>query len=175
MINSFIESCKSSQKKIHIIYQDQYLRSHIGMITTLQFINHFISKTECPFLLKFETEQYSDNSYCRTISSSYSDYSDRDKILKKLSETWIEENGYDGEVLIESKIPNTLPHWRELSFTCGDKRLIIYPNGGIINEWFLDIDKAKKMHKYFSPDNTSASDPIPLKKKIDIMYDVEIQ
>ena len=175
MINSFIESCKSSQKKIHIIYQDQYLRSHIGMITTLQFINHFISKTECPFLLKFETEQYSDNSYCRTISSSYSDYSDRDKILKKLSETWIEENGYDGEVLIESKIPNTLPHWRELSFTCGDKRLIIYPNGGIINEWFLDIDRAKKMHKYFSPDNTSASDPIPLKKKIDIMYDVEIQ
>ena len=175
MISSFIESCKASKNKIHVVYQDQYLRSHIGMITTLQFIDYFIGQTGCPFLLKFETEQYSDNSYCRNISTPYSDYGARDRVLNKLAESWIEQKGYDANVIVESRIPNALPHWRELSFLCGDKKLILYPNGGIINEWFLDIERAKRMNKYFRPDNTMVSDPIPLKKKIDIMYDVEVK
>jgi hypothetical protein len=110
----------------------------------------------------------------RGITSPYPDYSSRDRALKEMCDSWKEENEYDVELKLETKMPKALPHWRELSFKCGDKILSLYPNGGIINEWFFDLDKAKELHKFYLLD-TTPDIPIPIKKDQDVMYDVEIK
>ena len=176
IIDEFITMCKESDEKLEVIYQDQYLRSHLGIITTIQFIDYFVGKMEHDtFSLTFQTEQYSEYSAGRSITSSYIDYSVRDKKLKELADIWIDQNSYDVALNLETKIPNSLPHWRELSFKCGNKSLHIYPNGGIINEWFFDMDKAKELHRFYYQGNTTPNDPIPIKKGKDVMYDVEIK
>jgi len=176
IINSFITMCKERDEKLEIIYQDQYLRSHLGIITTIQFINYFVEKMEHnTFSLTFQTEQYSEYSAGRSITSPYIDYSVRDKKLKELVNSWINKKDYSVDLKLKTEIPNTLPHWRELSFKCGDKSLHIYPNGGIINEWFFDLDTAKELHKKYYQENTTPDVPTPIKKGKDVMYDVEIK
>lgn len=175
MIDNFFNSCKNSKETIDIVYQDQYLMTHIGIITTIQFIDYFIKMSgHKSFSLTFQTEQFSNNSYMRGITSPYPDYSSRDRALKEMCDFWKEKNEYDVELKIETKMPKSLPHWRELSFKCGDKILSLYPNGGIINEWFFDIDKAKESGKFYLL-NTTPDIPIPIRKDQDVMYDIEMK
>ena len=175
IINTFIYACKANNEELEIVYQDQYLRSHLGIITTIQFIDYFVGEMKrYSFKLTFQTEQYCEYSTGRGITSPYIDYGVRDKILKKMVDSWINEKGYSIDLELETEIPNTLPHWRELSFKCGDNSLHIYPNGGIINEWFFDLNKAKELHKSYYQD-TTPDIPIPIKKEKDVMYDVEIK
>ena len=49
--------------------------------------------------------------------------------------------------------------------------LEILPNGGIINEWFIDKAKAKKFYK---PENTEVDEVIPIFKTQDVLYDVKL-
>ena len=127
------------------------------------------------FSLTFQTEQYSEYSAGRSITSPYIDYGVRDKILNKMVDSWINKKDYHVDLKLETMIPNSLPHWRELSFKCGDNSLHIYPNGGIINEWFFDMDKAKELRSFYYQDNTTPDISIPIKKGKDVMYDVEIK
>ena len=64
------------------------------------------------------------------------------------------------------------PHWRVLSIECGSKRLNIYPHGGIINEWRVDL-KAVPGRKYTMDDTTDL--PIPLIRENQIMYIIELE
>lgn len=61
-----------------------------------------------------------------------------------------------------------------LKITCGDETLEIYPNGGIINEWFIDTDEARKQSKFYREDNTSVGESIPIQKSKDVMYDIKL-
>jgi hypothetical protein len=77
------------------------------------------------------------------------------------------------DIKITTKAARSLPHWRSLIFECEGKALCIYPNGGIINEWFED--RARTNGKRYSIDEITTEEKIPLKRTKEIMYDVEIQ
>lgn len=173
IITDFVEYCLSlPEEKLIVTYQDEHLKSYLGMIVSLQFISYFINKVKRSFSLKFITEQYFENSVWKGIASNYTEYGFRNKILRQLTEEWIRENGYQAVFELDTKFPKDLPHWRVLTIQCGEKMLQILPNGGIVNGWFLDTSRTKG--KFYKPDNTSVIEPIPIMKTKDIMYDIKL-
>ena len=174
IIKDFVDYCLANpNEKLFISYQDEHLKSYLGMVITLQFIDHFICKMKRPFELKFLMEQYFENGFCKGIMSNYTEYGIRDQNLTNLAEKWIEHNGYEAEVKIETKSPKVLPHWRVLSIQCGEKTLKIFPNGGFANEWF--IDKKNSGDKFYKQENTDVWEEIPIFKKQDVMYDIKLE
>ena len=100
----------------------------------------------------------------------------RNTILERLANDWI-ENTYDKSAdeaknMWENDCRNekSLAHWRVLSVECGNKRLNIYPHGGIINEWQVE----RKRGRYYRMEDTT-KDPIDLIRINPIMYIVEIE
>lgn len=175
IVGQFTNYCIAHPKeKLKVSYQDEHLKSYLGMVVTLQFIKSFIEPIKRNFTLDFILEQYFENSYKSGIAVNYSEYGVRDKKLDKLAAEWVEENGYSATVDIDTKFPKDLPHWRVLKINCGDETLEIYPNGGIINEWFIDADEARKLSKFFREDNTSVGESIPIQKSKDVMYDIKL-
>ena len=169
IVAQFTDYCLThSKEKLKVSYQDEHLKSYLGMVVTLQFIKSFIEPIKRNFTLDFE------NSYKSGIAVNYSEYGVRDKKLDKLAADWVVENGYSATVDIDTKFPKDLPHWRVLKITCGDETLEIYPNGGIINEWFIDTDEARKQSKFYREDNTSVGESIPIQKSKDVMYDIKL-
>lgn len=175
IVAQFTDYCLTHPKeKLKVSYQDEHLKSYLGMVVTLQFIKSFIEPIKRNFTLDFILEQYFENSYKSGIAVNYSEYGVRDKKLDKLAADWVVENGYSATVDIDTKFPKDLPHWRVLKITCGDETLEIYPNGGIINEWFIDTDEARKQSKFYREDNTSVGESIPIQKSKDVMYDIKL-
>lgn len=173
IIKDFVEYCLSlPEEELIVTYQDEHLKSYLGMIVSLQFISYFINKVKRPFSLKFITEQYFENSVWKGIASNYTEYGFRNKILRQLTEEWIRENAYQATFELVTKFPKDLPHWRILTIQCGGKMLQILPNGGIVNGWFLDTARADG--KFYKPDNTSVIELIPIMKTKDIMYDIKL-
>ena len=113
----------------------------MGMIITLQTIQHIVEQVDSDFEIEFKIEVYRDdngnaNKICTNLPSSEL----RDDWLTRLTNAWIEdleyEHGIEGHLLPVVSLPKrALTHWRVLSFVCGEKRLSIYPDGGFINEW----------------------------------------
>ena len=175
ILDKFISYCNEHpEENLAISYQDEHLKSYLGMVVTYQFISQVVDAVKRPFSLHFMLEQYSDTRQCSGISSNYSDYGNRDHILKKLGEEWIKAYDYSAELSVKSSFPKSLPHWRVLSFSCGSAKLDLYPNGGIVNEWFLDSEKIRKLHKFFKQENTSVDEEVPIMKTKDVMYDIKI-
>lgn len=175
IVDQFNEYCNANpDKKLKISYQDEHLKSYLGMVVTLQFVKSFIEPIKRPFTLDFILEQYFDNGFKSGIAVNYNEYGVRDKKLEKLSEDWIEKNSYSATVDIDTKFPNDLPHWRVLKINCGDETLEIYPNGGIVNEWFIDADAARRKDKFYEEKNTTVDEAIPIRKTKDVMYDVKL-
>jgi DEAD/DEAH box helicase domain-containing protein len=175
IVAQFTDYCLiHSKEKLKVSYQDEHLKSYLGMVVTLQFIKSFIEPIKRNFTLDFILEQYFENSYKSGIAVNYSEYGVRNKKLDKLAADWVVENGYSATVDIDTKFPKDLPHWRVLKITCEDETLEIYPNGGIINEWFIDTDEARKQSKFYREDNTSVGESIPIQKSKDVMYDIKL-
>ena len=80
--------------------------------------------------------------------------------------------GLKGKQKIACYRKGTLPHWREIKFKCGEKELILYPNGGLINEWYYDRFNDTVG---ITMDTISSEDEIPLYRRNSIMYDIEIR
>ena len=172
IVERFYEYCNQHpDNTLHVSYQDEHLKSYLGMIVTLQFIQAIIAPIKKPFSLEFIVEQYFENRLWKGISSDYNEYGVRDKILEKLANKWIESNEFEGTIEVSTKFPKDLPHWRVLKINCGEQTLEILPNGGIINEWFIDKAKAKKFYK---PENTEVDEAIPIFKTQDVLYDVKL-
>lgn len=176
--NEFFNYCMSqSDKKVKVTYQDEHLKSPIAMITTLQLIEYFMKKTNNQFVLEFVNEIYDENPRGNTIFHNITNDMDRNDVLRDISDEWKETINRDGmdctEIKITTHIARTLPHWRSLTFECNGKALCLYPNGGIINEWFED--RAKTNGKRYSVDDITTKEHVPLKRTKEIMYDAEIQ
>ena len=58
-------------------YQDEHLKSPLGMVVTLQFIEHFVRKINKPFTLKFINEEYTENGNRYDIDSNIDNDYDR--------------------------------------------------------------------------------------------------
>ena len=174
----FFNHCQSyPDKTVKVTYQDEHLKSPIAMITTLQFIEYFMKKINNSFTLEFVNEIYDEPARGNTIFNNITDDIERNDVLRDISDEWKEIINRDGmsclDIKITTEAARSLPHWRSLIFECEGKALCLYPNGGIINEWFED--RARTNGKRYSIDEITTEEKIPLKRTKEIMYDAEIQ
>lgn len=179
LVNEFKSHCISHpNSELNIVYQDEHLKSVIGMVTTLQFIDYFIDMfNNSLFHISFKTEEYYEGRPCYNISNNYENDVDRNEKLYELTDGWLTSklnkdfNDVKNLRQIETLPDKSLPHWRELRFSCAGKSLVIYPNGGIINEWFLARNRTQRVYRL---DDTTVNDSLPLYRKKEIKYDAEV-
>ncbi len=179
IIDKFICHCKQHDAPLTVSYQDEHLKSVMGMVLTLQTIGGFVEETGKDFTLEFLMEAYCDANYRGTVTANLKDNAQRDAVLSDLTQGWLNDldnSGHVGGQLvpIQSKPHNQLPHWRVLVMECAGKRLSIYPDGGFANGWDLLRDKTLNS-KRFSIENTDTRDVMVLKRRQNIKFDISLQ
>ena len=178
LIDEFIAYAKQSGCHLVISYQDEHLKSIMGMIITLQTIQHIVKQIGSDFDIEFRIEAYRDdkgnaNKICTNLPSSEL----RDDWLTRLTKAWIDDLEHDynicGNLIPVVSLPKrTLTHWRVLSITCGDKQLAIYPDGGFINEWNI---ARQPNGERFEVSTITHDAKIYLYRNKDIKFDVAIE
>jgi hypothetical protein len=192
LMNEFIKHCKNNKSaKLKITYRDEYVRTPFGMVVVLDFIKSFIDKFERKeFDLEIIGEYYKPYGYKglkyqeSVLVGNPFDFSDnRDDAFLEICESWIDKHfkGSDCKAEVVSEWRNTLPHWRDLKFSCAGKELILYPNGGIINGWEISKDKVNEYLTHSDiPDEIRKDTKFWIvrgkqKSNDEIMYDVELK
>ena len=172
IFNEFFSYCRKNSSPIKITYQDEHLKSVMGIILTLQTIGYFIEKIGKPFSVEFLIEKYQDIQRRPGMAVNLPNYGDRDLYLEGLSRKWLESLDISGSIVpVVSRERNTLTHWRELSIECAGKKLSIYPDGGLMNGWSI----SRNNHRYFDPTDVDASTEVLLTRNQDIKIDVTIE
>lgn len=180
LLNEFLDHCaKNHSDKLEITSMDEHLKSAMGIVTTLQFAEWFIAKINKPYSITFLLEEYNDYA-SHDIVKNIENHRKRNEFLEGMTTDWVDyvnskyrvQGSFRPSSDIKCGLKGTLPHWREFKLKCGNKALILYPNGGLINEWHFD--------RYndtvgLTIDNISHLDDIPLYRKSVIMYDAEIK
>lgn len=178
LVDEFIAYAKQNGGKLTITYQDEHLKSILGMVITLQTIDHIIKQIRSDFSIEYLVESYRDDrGNAESISANQPSSEQRDSWLKSMTHAWIEDLNVDCQiegklVPIKSMNKRTLTHWRVLSISCGKKKLSIYPDGGFINEW--NIAKQPKDEFYDTATITHDS-KIYLYRNKEIKFDVDIE
>lgn len=168
MVDNFVAHCKQHHvAEMRITYQDEHLKSKLGMVTTIQMIDYFVNKFGNLFTLRFINEEYDEKIPDKQNPDYYYNDYDRNDALRDYISTW-DNKLLKEPVIIDTKMRRMLTHWRELRFECAGKAFVLYPNGGIINEWFLD--KYKGGDSY----NISLDENIPIFHRNEIMYNAVI-
>jgi DEAD/DEAH box helicase domain-containing protein len=181
IISSFIEKCRNSKDNLEISYQDEHLKSILGIVFTLQTIEYFVSKIGKSFTLKFLIEKYTDANYKFKFNANLPTSYKRDEWLNKLAKKWLNNVNATGKFKgklspIESLDRNKLPHWRVLIIKCGEETLSIYPDGGFMNGWNFKVRYEPGVYqKHYTVDNTTTEDIIPLERVQDIKFDITIE
>ena len=158
LIDQFIEYAKQSGHNLTITYQDEHLKSIMGMILTLQTVEHIVKQIDRGFTIEFKLETYRDDKgKTDSITANMPSSEVRDAKLKQLTTDWLKDLSYNndikGELIpIQSGDKHSLTHWRELSISCGGKKLSIYPDGGFINEWNISSNNERLEANYLTPD-----------------------
>lgn len=179
IVDRFIANCKNSESKLSVSYQDEHLKSVMGIVMTLQTIGHFVKQIGKGFDLEFLLEVYYDANYRGSITANLQSSMQRDRVLHDLTDGWLNDlrnvYGIDGELRpIQSQQYNTLTHWRVLNMECGGKRLSIFPDGGFANGWDILRDRSVNK-KHYHIDDTDTRDVIVLKRRNDIKFDVALE
>ena len=172
IIEEFAAHCRRNDSDLKVVYQDEHLKSILGIALTLQTIEHFVRKFEKPFSLEYKVEKYQDIVRRRDIQTNMQNNADRDFALDGMTEIWAD--GLDIRCSYERVVPqerNTLTHWRVLSVECAGKKLCIYPDGGLMNGWRLSRNNTVS----YTPENCDASCDILLNRVQDIKVDVTIE
>jgi hypothetical protein len=150
----------------------------MGMILTIQTINHFVKQIGAKFTIEYKVETYKDdNGNMEKIASNQPTAFLRDEWLKELTNAWIndlsETDNIEGTLIpIVSADKRALTHWRELSFICGSKKLSIYPDGGFINEWLI---ARQPDGVFYDTSNIKYDTNICLYRNKDIKFDLTIE
>lgn len=167
IIDDFLSYCQTKDYPIQFVYLEEHLKSVLGMVLTLQTIAYFAKCINKAFSLEFKLERYEDYAANNWLTSNLRNSSKRNEKLTQFSNDLLkelyEESG--GQIVgnlvpIVSAEPKTLPHWRSLTITCGDRCLIVYPDGGFANGWKMDFRRTRK--NQFTQENTKVSDNIPI-------------
>lgn len=177
LVEQFVTYCKKQPGNIEVVYQDEHLKSVLAIVLSLQTIEHFVKLIGKDFTLKFKIEKYDETSLKSSIQANLPGSSVRDTFLEGLARQWIENfneqfgDKCSGELEpIVSQERRTLTHWRELTISCGNKKLSIYPDGGFLNGW-----KLGNTTRFYTNADTSTADNIALSRTQDIKYDVAIE
>ena len=191
LVSEFANHCsKNSNSKLVITYRDEYVRSPFGMVVVLDFILHFVKiLKKNSFELDIIGESYHPYGE-RTVRKELPSLNvlfkfskNRDEAFVIIAETWLKKyfTDSDSKINVSSSKFCTLPHWRDLKFSCAGKELIIYPNGGIVNGWKMaeggdeymslnsicqSIENGEEMFKLVRGEKTNDDE---------IMFDIELK
>ena len=180
-IDDFFKHCNESKDSVLITYVDEHFKSVTGMIVTMHFIDTLLEKMgrKDKFHVKFVNEKYyTASSEVYSPWLNIEKWERRNSILEKLANNWImtkyDKTESEAKGMWENDCQNekSLAHWRVLTVECGNKKLNIYPHGGIINEWQVDRGKDRS-RRYTMNDTTEKA--IPLIRINPIMYIIEIE
>ena len=179
-IGKFINNAKGHQFEFR--YMDEHLKTQLGTIMIIQFIEAFANKVGCDiteFNVVFENEEFHDYSgkLCsdnyRRITDSFQSDTDVEEMIDDLltNSFW--------DYCIDTKSHNSLPHWRSLIIkdkTVG-ATLTIKPHGGIANGWFIDTAETRSRGVFYRSDNSNSRSDIPLisDDTKEIQYTISLQ
>lgn len=176
LIDEFIAYAKQNGGGLTVSYQDEHLKSIMGMILTLQTVEHIVKQIDKNFTIEFNLETYRDDKgKTDSITANLPSAEIRDAKLKLLTTDWLKNLSYNedikGELIpIVSGDRRSLTHWRVLSIACGSKKLCIYPDGGFINEWNISSHNERFDANYITPDVN-----INLYRNKEIKFDIAIE
>ena len=156
------------------------MKSVAAMVLALQTIEFFAKKIEKDFDVEFLLEEYCYDK--QKLFGKYAIFANigtsnkRDELLEGKAQSWVNHMDYSYDILgelceVKSKEAGSLTHWRVLNLECSGMRLSIYPDGGLLNGWYLDGN----ITKYYDIDTTSFDEEIPLIRKQAIKYEVHIE
>lgn len=176
-VDEFVNYCKSIDKPVNITYQDEHLKSVLGMVLTMQTAEYFIKLLGKNFVLDFQVEKYEDLGARIGVMYNIRNSSKRNEILTTLSDQWKKHLANDEHIIGEIKpvVSNDqrkLTHWRVLELACGGKHLCIFPDAGFINGWKINGSIATK--KYTITDTTT-EDNVPLSLMQTIKIEVSLE
>lgn len=178
LVDQFITYAIDHGGKLKIAYQDEHLKSIMGMIITLQTIGHIVKQIGSSFDIEFKVETYKDDrGNANSIRANQPSSESRDQWLTSLTHAWIDdllyENNIEGHLIpVISAEKRTLTHWRVLSIICGNKKLSIYPDGGFINEWNI---ARQPNGERFEVDTITHDTKIHLFRNKDIKFDITME
>lgn len=185
-LQEFIAACNGHE--LSFTYHEEYLRTHLGMTITLQFIQKFAEKAKSQIkLIKIVGEEYDDSRlynvwnydedgqpnklYVNCLGDVKRDEYIKDKFLKPMLET----NDIDG-YCIESVQKGELPHWRALIVKDEITGAVIniLPNGGFANGWEFDNREYKRGGWFPSNCNIDTAIPIKISDSNGLLYDIKV-
>lgn len=179
IFSKFFSHCKAHPSEtLKVSYQDEHLKSVLGMMLTLQTIQQCIKTANTPYTLTFRLEQYlDDRGFANGITTNQPSDKERDQWLQNLAKEMVQalaEEGIEGTLTpIVSLRKRELTHWRVLQMECAGKRLSIYPDGGFMNGWVLD----NRLSNTFGTDLSTLmyDDEYPIFRKQEIKFDVVLE
>jgi len=148
-----------------IKYADRYLKTPIGCIIMLQFINRLRSKLG--FAIKsfsFKGQDFTEDRFPQLLFHSFKNANDRNEALIEFAEQLD---------IPDSKSSNdSLPHYRYFEIKNKNLKIIIRPDAGIEHGWFL----SGNTHKAFS-ERTNANDIVKITKQENskLLYTISIE
>lgn len=179
-IEQFITNARGH--KLEFRYMDEHLKNQLGAIMVIQFIDAFISKTNCDIMnskfILVNEEYYDSNGFSytdsyRRITDALQSHDDCKDMIEDLL------NNVQWNHSIETEARKALPHWRSLVIKDLDNgtTLTLKPHGGIANGWFINSAETRRQHVYFRTDNTDVSSDIPIKSDDmnQILYTVSLK
>ena len=184
-LRKFIEN--ASGHRLSFNYHEEYMRSHLSMTLTLQFIQKLAEKAnseigvvlcvgeEYDKYIKYERKWYDANEDPKPIWAQCLSSKQRDDYFKTRFLNVLKAAQFiDDESDCLSLSPNILPHWRLLEVrddVTGDS-IQILPNGGFGNGWSWDENMSTR--KYFT-DNCFVDTLIPIIcDRQPILYDIKV-
>lgn len=176
LFGKFFDYCESNPgKKLEICYQDEHLKSMLGIVYCIQIIDYFVRRVGAHidgFSLSFKLEKYKEANEAERITDNLKN-EDRDRFLKRMVRDFLtsaNNDGLNGRMeRWESLDGRALPHWRELTLRYGEKTLTIYPDGGFMNGWRIGWNP-----RFIGPDNISWDTEVNLVSGMEIKYDIVV-
>lgn len=185
-LRTFIDNAKGH--KLDFFYHEEYMRNHLGMTITMQFIMKLAEKAGSEIGLVF----YAGEKYNRPDEYRADDYYGPKEIPKKLKTYCLgsyHRDKYFQEVFLNAMIRDglisnmsfcksleeyVLPHWRmlEVRDTENNASIQILPNGGFENGWRFNVDDATEVYVTKTCDYKK---PIPvISGSQPILYDIKV-
>lgn len=190
IVDAFIAHCHAHAGEVVTAkYQDEHMKSILAIVLTLQTTGYFLKKMGNESTMEFLVEQYSSNTdnwksitanlpASDSIEGRYERKVGRDEWLRDLTDRWSDDMSSFDAIAIDVApiVPQqrrSLTHWRELSFECAGKRLSIYPDGGLMNGWFIYNDPARRTR--YDIHTITHDTVINIARTQDIKFDVVIE
>lgn len=179
-VQKFVENARDHQLEFR--YMDEHLKTQLGNIMIIQFIEAFTNKVGCDiteFSVVFENEEFNDpngkmyTDTFRRITDAFQSEQD----CKDMIDGLLYNSNWDYSVDTQQR--NSLPHWRSLTVKdiISGSTLTIKPHGGIANGWYINTAKARQQGSFFGPNNSDSGSDIPLISDTtkEILYTVSLQ